>query len=87
LIIVKVLPGIEVDGVLPALAAPIVFSLLSVAISTYAKDVDWLGLGKQGMRYVQDVRDKFRDDAPGMTAPVKVGTPDARPPLAPPHGR
>ena len=40
-ILVKLLPGIEVDGIFPALIAPIVFTFSSVLISQYAKEVDW----------------------------------------------
>ena len=40
-VLVKLLPGIEIDGLLPAIAAPIVFTLSSVAIRTYGSDVDW----------------------------------------------
>ena len=39
-IVVKVLPGIEVKGVLPALIAPVVFTICSLVIDTYGKDVD-----------------------------------------------
>jgi len=40
-VLVKLLPGIEIDGLLPAIAAPIVFTLSSVLIRTYGTDVDW----------------------------------------------
>ena len=40
-VLVKILPWIEVDGILPALVAPVVFSIASVLIGTYAKDIDW----------------------------------------------
>jgi len=33
-LLVKILPGIEVDGFLPAVAAPIIFTLLTVAIDS-----------------------------------------------------
>ena len=40
-ILVKLLPGIEINSIKAAVAAPILFSIFSLLISTYAKDVDW----------------------------------------------
>ena len=40
-LLVKLLPGIEVDGLLPALVAPVVFTCCSVFIATYAHQVNW----------------------------------------------
>ena len=41
-ILVKLLPGIEVDEFLPALAAPLVFTLCSLVIDHYGSQVDWV---------------------------------------------
>ena len=40
-ILVKILPGIEVKGFLPAFAAPIVFTLCSMVIAKYGDKVPW----------------------------------------------
>jgi len=40
-VLVKLLPGIEVDGILPALAAPVVFTLVSLLVSNYGREIDW----------------------------------------------
>ena len=40
-VLVKILPGIEVSGVLPALIAPLVFSVISVLIYQYGREIDW----------------------------------------------
>jgi len=40
-ILCKLLPGIEIGGILPALVAPIVFTFVSVLVARYAADVDW----------------------------------------------
>ena len=40
-ILVKVLPGIEVQGFRPALIAPVIFTVASVIVSFIAKEVDW----------------------------------------------
>lgn len=43
-LLVKILPGIEISGVLPALVAPIVFTITSVLITKYAATTDWNAL-------------------------------------------
>lgn len=40
-ILVKLLDGIEVDGLLPAIVAPVVFTGLSLLIDQYGAMVDW----------------------------------------------
>jgi putative membrane protein len=42
----KTLPGIEIQGVLPALVAPIVFTVVSVLVGRYAADVDLAAVGR-----------------------------------------
>ena len=59
-LIVKILPGIETNGVLASLFAPIVFTIFSLLISAYGKNIDWVKLGQQGLEYVENVRDEFR---------------------------
>lgn len=58
-LVVKILPGIEVSGVIPALLAPIVFSLVSMFLGTYAKDIDWEELGRISLKQVQEFRDSL----------------------------
>lgn len=43
-ILVKLVPGIKVEGVLPALVAPLVFTIISTLLNTFASEVDWLGI-------------------------------------------
>ncbi len=43
-LLVKLLPGIEVDGILPALAGPVVFTLVSLAVREYGTQINWEGL-------------------------------------------
>lgn len=40
-ILVKILPGIEVSGILASLVAPIVWSFSSIFINKYGSDIDW----------------------------------------------
>jgi uncharacterized membrane protein YvlD (DUF360 family) len=63
-ILVKLLPGIEVDGILPALAAPVVYTVLSVLISTYASDVDVIDSVKSIFGFVEETRDHLMVEDP-----------------------
>jgi len=56
-VLVKLLPGIEVDGILPALAAPIVFTIVSVLISNYGRDVDWAAVTQWASERLGSLRD------------------------------
>ena len=58
-ILVKLLPGIEVDGFVPALIAPLVFTIASMIINEYGKDIDWIALGKMLLELARSVRDYF----------------------------
>lgn len=67
-VLVKVLPGIEIEGFAPALVAPVVFTALSLAISTYGRDLDLMDLGRQGAAIVTEIRDKMQSQS-GPSAP------------------
>ena len=47
-VVVKVLPGIEVQGLLPAIAAPVVFTICSLVIQEYGSHVDWVKVCRRG---------------------------------------
>jgi putative membrane protein len=47
-VVVKILPGIECKGILPALLAPIVFTICSMAVPHLAKQLDWGSISKEG---------------------------------------
>lgn len=59
-VLVKLLPGIEIDGFAPAFVAPVVFTALSLAISAYGRDLDLLELGRQGAEMLGVVRDRLQ---------------------------
>jgi putative membrane protein len=40
-LVVKILPGIELRGLLPAILAPIVLSVMSMLVTFYGQDVDF----------------------------------------------
>lgn len=63
-IIVKLLPGIEVKGVIPALVAPVVFTVSSVIISTYLQDVDWAKVWNHVQSFVITIRQYFIESGP-----------------------
>jgi|GEM_PF-1177258 len=56
-LIVKILPGIEVTGVLPALIAPVVFTATSVLIAKYGQSIDFLAVGKECLDWIKVQRD------------------------------
>lgn len=58
-LVVKLAPGIEVDGILPALIAPVVFTVLSVLINEYGTQVNWAELFSRLFERTQEVRDTF----------------------------
>lgn len=61
-VLVKVLPGIEVEGFLPALAAPIVFTFCSYFGYQYGKDIDWIEMAKQGYGTVSTVKENLLEE-------------------------
>jgi uncharacterized membrane protein YvlD (DUF360 family) len=63
-VLVKALPGIEIDGFAPAFVAPVVFTALSLLISAYGRDVDVMELGKQAIDMVGTFRDRLAADTP-----------------------
>ena len=56
-LIVKLLPGIEVEGILPALAAPLVFTITSAALNMYGRDIPWDQVYTQIVQSVHSARD------------------------------
>ncbi len=60
-ILVKLLPGIEVDGFLPALIAPVVFTFCSLVIDQYGEKVPWAKIGKQSLAFIEETRSRFTE--------------------------
>ena len=58
-VIAKFVPGIDVKGFLPAVAAPLVFTITSWVIGTYFKDVDLWALALTIIDYVSQAREYF----------------------------
>lgn len=78
-VIVKLLPGIEISGILPALLAPIVFTVSSVVMSIYAPQVDWLLLLDQAIDLMIRLRDYFHQyqaqSGTGLHIPTPIPSP------------
>jgi len=70
-ILVKVLDGIEVEGFLPAIIAPVVFTGLSLAIDQYGAMVDWGKVYETALSTIETLR-------------VELGGEPREVPLAPP---
>lgn len=64
-LLVKILPGIEVQGFRPALIAPIIFTVASIIISYIAKEVDWSKTLDWTINFLKDfkvfIEDHFSD--------------------------
>ncbi|MCB0317341.1 MAG: phage holin family protein [Bdellovibrionales bacterium] len=66
-ILVKILPGIEVSGFLPALVAPVVFTICSLLISALLPHVDWMAV----LQYIIDILQKLKEYYQSMQAEVQ----------------
>jgi putative membrane protein len=55
-VLCKLLPGIEIQGVLPAIVAPIVFTVASVLVGRYADDVDLGAVASAGAELIERLR-------------------------------
>lgn len=60
-VLVKILPGIEVEGILPALFAPIVFTIVGIFVEKYGRTIDWSLVLTQ----VQEVIGQFKSQVQG----------------------
>jgi len=56
-VLVKVLPGIEVEGILPAIVAPIVFTLMSMLVWKFGAHLDVVASAQQAAETVRELRD------------------------------
>jgi putative membrane protein len=54
-LLVKLLPDIQVEGLLPALIAPVVFTACSLAVTTYGAQVDWQKTAEVGAQWTVEL--------------------------------
>lgn len=55
-ILVKILPGIEVEGVVAAFVAPLVFTIASILVAEYGQDIDWAKVWDAIVEFVKSVK-------------------------------
>ncbi|MCB0329207.1 MAG: phage holin family protein [Bdellovibrionales bacterium] len=63
-ILVKLLPGIEIKGVLPAIAAPVVFTVLTIFVEIYGKEIDWSVVLSSVLEFFGGLREYFSEVKP-----------------------
>lgn len=68
-IMAKLVPGIEIDGILPALLAPIVFTVVSVVVFRYGREVDWEAVIKEAGKTVESTKEYLKDGEPKRILP------------------
>jgi len=68
-IIVKLLPGIEVNGLMPALAAPVIFTVCSLILAEYAAYIDWVEILNFVINLLEGIKDFFQQASPEVAAP------------------
>ncbi|MCO6430074.1 MAG: phage holin family protein [Deltaproteobacteria bacterium] len=63
-LLVKLLPGIEVRGILPALIAPVVFTITSMLIEKYGNDLSVGAVFQILLHQVQELKEMLLSAAP-----------------------
>lgn len=71
-LVVKILPGIETQGILPALVAPIVFSVTSVLVRDLDRSIDWSKVLSQTMVIVQQIKSYFTGAKPDVKSALEL---------------
>jgi len=65
-LIVKLLPGIEIEGFWPAVIAPMVFAVLSVLVPTLYGEINWSKVAEEVATFFTSLRDYFRAKVPPL---------------------
>ena len=60
-LLVKLLPGIETDGILASIAAPVVFTFVSLVVDRYGRAVDWIAVIQWAIGALETLRDALMD--------------------------
>lgn len=63
-VLVKILPGIEIKGVLPAIIAPVAYSFATIIIQTHGTGFDAIEAGKTARDYVIRAKEFFQEARP-----------------------
>lgn len=62
-LVVKILPGIEIDGLLPAVLAPVVFTICSLVLNEVDSRIDWPKLWQAGTQALSEARRHLEEGA------------------------
>jgi putative membrane protein len=63
-VLVKLLPGIEIQGILTAFIAPIIFTVCSLLIDHYGQQVDWKEVGIWCYQAMLELKQYFLENTP-----------------------
>ena len=75
-LVVKLLPGIEIKGFMPAIVAPVVFTITSILIATYAPLVNWQEVFKQTKDGISKVKVYVEDTKENLEQNPQEPTPE-----------
>lgn len=62
-IVIKILPGIEIDAVFPAIAAPVLFSALTILLKQYAPELTFAEMASLAGDVLLNLRNYFLKQA------------------------
>lgn len=74
-VLTKLLPGIVIEGLLPAIVAPVVFTIFSVLVSRYGREIDWINLFHDLVNNVTQARDYLKSAPTPIPTAIPVPTP------------
>lgn len=61
-LVIKILPGVEIEGLLAPILAPVLFTLLSVLFMQVEKQIDWSGVVQTSKEVVNDVKGYVKEE-------------------------
>ena len=61
LVVVKAMPGIEIRGVIPAILAPVIFTVSSMLIEEHGRDVNWNKVYEAVEQQAHQIKELFQD--------------------------
>ena len=61
-VLAKLVHGVNIDGIMPAIVGPIVFTIISAGTYSFGKDIDWMSVFHQAQKAVETARDVLQED-------------------------
>ena len=71
-VLVKVLPGIEIQGILPAVLAPVTYTVLTVLIQTYGSHINVIDSVKSLASSLSGVKEQMLEEPTEPKTPAKL---------------